>query len=266
MGSYKNRLLLSRMKPLCVDTPSVLRDTLLAKCQRNNVHLTIIHAPAGYGKTIFLIQCFQQLREQLQHACWLRLDETMDDPILLSIYLINIISRTGLIQKEFIDVADKGFEGLEQEEVLNLVINCISELKQPITIFLDDYHLISKEFTQKIICKLVESTPDYIRFIVASRKLPSALKGRLQISRSYSEVSSHDLALSVTEISEFFSLANNVNISDELTRALYSKTKGWAAAIKFAKAWFNEGNEVNLNTLDDCTKGFTTLISTQIFE
>src|SRR5215210_2747375 len=105
--------------------------------------LTVVSAPAGFGKTTLLADWSQ--RSELPVA-WVSLDEKDDDPARLLLYLIAAI---GTIREDF-GMTTRAFLGSlqsreELEPVLTALSNEILELPRDFVLVLDDYHAISSE-------------------------------------------------------------------------------------------------------------------------
>ena len=266
MTTYSRRLVMNRMRPLRHAGSSIKREGLLARLkQHKDTHLITIHAPAGFGKTVLLTQYHEWLKSQLKPCSWLTLDDTDDDPVQLLAYLIASLDSTDFIPGDILESALDGFHGFEEKDAFNLTVNCMTGFKTPVYIFLDDYHLICAGNTQQLIRKLIELTLDNTRFIIASREFPTSLKGRIQISGSFFELTAFDLALTQAETRYFLSLSKQNNITDEFVSLLYEKTEGWAAAIEFTRTWLEKDTEIELAGLLHQSTDFTLFIMTEIF-
>lgn len=266
MPNDSGRLLLNRMRPLRRNIASIKRQSLLERLeQQKDTHLSIIHAPAGYGKTALLTQYYEQLQTRNQHCGWLTLDSSDDDPVQFLAYLIASLDSTTLIPKDILDAAFNGFHGLEENETFNIIVNCLSGFQTPVYILLDDYHLLQASPSQRRVQKLIELTLENTHFIISSREVPTSLKGRLQVSGSYFELTASDLALTKSETIELLGLSRQINITDELVSLLHEKTEGWAAAIEFAKNWLTKNTEIDVNSFINQSTDFSTFVMTEIF-
>lgn len=266
MTNYSGRLFLNRMRPPWRLGPLIKRAALLEKLERrDNAHLVIIHGPAGYGKTVLLTQRHQWLQAQARPCSWLTLDETDADPVQFLAHLVASLDSTALIPGDILESAFNGFHGLEEKDAFNVAANCLASLREPVHILLDDYHLLPEGSAGRLMAKLLGLTFDNIRFIIASRRLPVSLKGRLQLSGSFFELTTPDLALSREETREFLNLSERTNATDEFVALLHEKTEGWAAAIEFVKIWLDKNTENTLTDFINQSVDFNLFIQMEIF-
>ena len=266
MTNYSGPLFLNRMRPPWRLGPLIKRTGLLERLeQRNNAHLVIIHGPAGYGKTVLLTQCHEWLQAQARPCSWLTIDETDADPVQFLAYLVASLDSTALIPGDILESAFNGFHGLEEKDAFNVAVNCLASLRDPVHILLDDYHLLPEGSARRLVAKLLGLTFDNIRFIIASRRLPVSLKGRMQLSGSFFELTTPDLALSREETRDFLDLSKRTNATDEFVALLHEKTEGWAAAIEFVKIWLDKNTENALADFINQSVDFNLFIQTEIF-
>ena len=266
MKAESGRLLLNRMRPLRYSESAINRVALLTKLsQHSDTHLIIIHAPAGYGKTTLLSQYHAGLQNRSINCGWLTLDNTGDDPVQFLAYFIASLDNTGLISREILDAAFHGFHGLEENQAFNLIVNSLSGLETSVYFLLDDHHLLVEKNSQKLLQMIIESTFQNTHFVITSRESPTSLKGRLQLSGSYFELTSDDLALTQAETRDYLNLSGQAEFTDELIKLLHEKTEGWPAAIEFSKTWLSKNSDIQIDSFINQSSDFTTFLMTEIF-
>ncbi|MCY4209501.1 MAG: LuxR C-terminal-related transcriptional regulator [Gammaproteobacteria bacterium] len=266
MTDYNKHLAMNRMQPPRPIGPLVERAGLLSRIKQcDNAHLIVIHAPAGFGKTVLLSQYYQWLQENNTVCGWLTLDNIENEPVRILAYLIASLDATGFVPEDILASALTGFQGFAEKDAFNLSVNCIAGFKIPTCIFLDDHHALRAEATQQLVTKLIELTFDNVRFVVASREFPSSLKGRVQISRSFFELTASDLALTQAETRAFLEGSGETKIADKTARLLYAKSEGWPAAIEFASIWLGNNGATGLEGFINQSIDFSAFISTEIF-
>ena len=266
MTNFNRHLAMNRMRPPRSKRSLIERAWLLSRLkQRDGAHIVVIHAPAGYGKTVLLSQYHQWLQENNTVCGWLTLDDIENEPVRILAYLVASLNSTGLVPEDILASALIGFQGFEEKDAFNLTVNCITGFKTPTCIFLDDYHALRNVATRQLITKLVDLTFDNVRFVIASREFPSSLKGRVQISTSFFELTASDLALTEAETHSFLKLSGSIKITDKIVGLLYEKSEGWPAAVEFARIWLGNNGVAGLDGFINQSTDLAAFISAEIF-
>lgn len=198
--------------------------------------LTLLAAPAGYGKSVALTAWAQGINYPV---CWLSLDVHDDDPVRFWRHVLAAL-----------DVASPGIaERLSPlagppspPEFSGLVTALVNELaaEAPATkvvLILDDYHLIASEGVHASIRFLLEHRPPGLRLIVASRADPPLGLAGLRASGELCELRVADLRFSHEEAAELLqqaAVASLATLDDAVVAALATRTEGWAAGLQLA--------------------------------
>src|SRR5918995_5309255 len=153
--------------------------------------LTVVSAPAGFGKTTLLAEWCQ--RSELPVA-WVSLDERDEDPARFLLYLIAAIET---IQEGF-GKTTRAFLGSlqsreELEPVLTALSNEILELPRDFVLVLDDYHSIRSETIHDALAFLLDHWPPPMHLIIAGRTSPPLPLPRLRARGSLTELRAPDL-------------------------------------------------------------------------
>jgi len=200
--------------------------------------LTVISAPAGYGKTTILsewIEARQKIGSSTPSTtCWLSLDEGDNDPIRFLNYL------TASIEKVHPGVGKKARTLLENSQPflpqmpLSMLINDLQALPQSIMLVLDDYQFIENPVIHDGIIFLLDHMPDNVHLVVATRSDPPFPLARLRARNQLSELRANDLRFSIEETASFLKNVFGLILTPEQVLTLETRTEGWIAGVQLA--------------------------------
>src|SRR5215208_9652 len=192
--------------------------------------LTVVSAPAGFGKTTLLADWSQ--RSELPVA-WVSLDERDDDPARFLLYLIAAIET---IHEDFGTTTRAFLGSLESREELEPVLTALSnellELPRDFVLVLDDYHSIRSETINDALAFLLEHWPPPMHLIIAGRTSPPLPLPRLRARGRLIELGAPDLRLTHEEAADFLGRTMGLNLSAERVAALEKGTEGWIAGLQ----------------------------------
>src|SRR5918993_1339538 len=194
--------------------------------------LTVVSAPAGFGKTTLLADWS---RQSGLPVAWVSLDERDDDPIRFLSYLLAAI---GTIHDGF-GVSTRAFlgslpSGEELEPVLTALSNEILELSHDFVLVLDDYHVLSSGAIHDALAFLLEYAPPPMRLVVAGRASPPLPLARLRAAGRLTEIGEAELRFTPEEASDFLGGTMGLDLTGEGIAALEKGTEGWIAGLQLA--------------------------------
>src|SRR5690348_217482 len=236
VGLTGERLLLATklaLPPVCSDL--VARPRLVNQLSLGiGRPLTLIAAPAGFGKTTLL-------SSWLEHAslrfAWLSLEQEDDDLTRFWSYVFAAVSR---IHQGLEASALALLEGsaLQQppsiESALTVWINGLAALPHEVALILDDYHLITAPSIHRSITYLVEHLPPQLHLVIATRADPPLPLARLRVRGHLTEIRAADLRFTPLETSSFLLRTLGLPLSGEDIAALEARTEGWIAGLQLA--------------------------------
>jgi LuxR family transcriptional regulator, maltose regulon positive regulatory protein len=194
--------------------------------------LTLVSAPAGFGKTTLLADWSQ--RSELPVA-WVSLDERDDDPVHFLLYLIAAI---GTIHEDFGKTTRAFLGSLESREDLEPVLTALSneilELPSDFVLVLDDYHSLRSETIHDALAFLLDHWPPPMHLVIAGRTSPSLPLPRLRARGSLIEIGVPDLRFTHEEAMDFLGRTMGMNLTAERVAALERETEGWIAGLQLA--------------------------------
>ncbi|MBP7960478.1 MAG: AAA family ATPase, partial [Caldilineaceae bacterium] len=200
----------------------VMRPRLLERLNGGiHARLTLIAAPAGFGKSTLLSQWIEQFGGPV---AWLALDPDDNDPIRFWTYAITAL-RTRLPE---IGTQALGLLKTPQPTPLSTIlahlVNDLAQLPGEIVLVLDDYHEISAEPIHESLGYLLDHLPPQFHLILATRMDPPLPLPRLRVRGELTELRAADLRFSESEAGAFFSQAMGLSLTPAQVKTLESRT------------------------------------------
>lgn len=226
---------LSRTK-LYMPTPrsdSVVRPRLTASLEEgiNNYPLTLICAPAGYGKTTSL--CHALTQQQLPTA-WLSLDKQDNDPVRFWTYVIAALQTIRAEWGRTTLSALQSPQPLPLMAVLPTLLDQISRRRAPLILVLDDYQFIHDRTIHETLTYLLDNLPSSIHLIISTRVDPPFSLARMRVRNQLLELRAADLRFNSEESGIFLNRTVGLGLSAEEVIALETRTEGWIAGLQLA--------------------------------
>jgi LuxR family transcriptional regulator, maltose regulon positive regulatory protein len=208
-------------------------DTSLASHQR----LTLVSAPAGFGKTTLLGDWIDSLRRRRPDVGvgWLSLDSGDNDLWRLSTHLAAALGRSGL---------EVDLTGLEQgpadaSAILTRLLNDVVRASEQTSerhwlVVLDDYHVIDSPAVHQALGFLLDHLPPGLHLVVATRSDPPLPLPRLRSRGQLVELRAAELRFTPGEAREFLNHVMGLDLAEDDVGALEERTEGWVAGLQLA--------------------------------
>jgi LuxR family maltose regulon positive regulatory protein len=190
--------------------------------------LTLVSAPAGFGKTTCVAQLFAG-----EPVAWLSLDPGDDDPVRFWTYVVAALSPV---------VPDLGAElaamlidpRASLRATVATLINSLEAAALDVVLVLDDYHVITSEQIHDSVRFLVEHQPDELHLVIASRADPPLPLASMRAAGALRELRAADLRFTADETAEYLGDAMGLTLSEQDVAVLEGRTEGWIAALQLA--------------------------------
>jgi LuxR family maltose regulon positive regulatory protein len=193
--------------------------------------MTLISAPAGFGKTTLLSDWAGQSGRPVG---WLSLDQGDNDPTLFLRYLFSAFSRIRPSLDHLLSEVSAPGPRSRHEHLLTALVNEVAEGKRPLSIVLDDYHVIHNESVHDLVLFLLENRPEALHLILSTRSDPPWPMARLRSRLELVELRAGDLRFHPEEIVHFLRESMNLELSPEEVSMLETRTEGWIAGLQMA--------------------------------
>jgi ATP/maltotriose-dependent transcriptional regulator MalT len=197
--------------------------------------LTLISAPAGYGKTTLLGEWIAQSELRIRVA-WVSLDKGDNDPARFWAY---VVAALHTVQEDIEGIAQTAFQSPHPspiESALTSLLNQIADAHGPVVLVLDDYHVINTLAIHEALSFLLENMPPQMHLVISTRADPPLpiprLRGRGQLIELYPS----DLRFTSEEAAEFLNQVMGLALSTEDAAALEKRTEGWITGLQMAAA------------------------------
>ena len=206
MMRASDSLVFTKLRPPEARTKLLSRPRLIEKLEREaGRRLTLISAPAGFGKTTLLGEWLGgRAGDERRSVAWVSLDEGDNDPVRFLSYLVAALRRTG--EKGFgegVLAALRSPEPPRMEAVLGALINELADPPEEVTIILDDYHVIDSESVHGMVSFLLERLPEGVHLMISGRVDPPLPLARLRARGQMTELHAADLRFTPEEAVAF---------------------------------------------------------------
>lgn len=246
------KLYIPRRPPLFQQSTFVLRPQLLTQLAHGLTgKLTLIAAPAGFGKSTLLSQWIGAMEEAqhpaAQHSvaqgapmptfCWLTLEENDNDPVRFWLYFFAALQAkhpelsadtTALLQSP---------DPPPIETVLTIFLNELhawATTIPAIVLILEDYHVITTPAIQQSLTFLLDHLPPTLHLMISTRADPPLPLGRLRARGELTEIRADDLRFTEAEAALFLNERMGLQLSPAEVHLLAARTEGWIVGLQLA--------------------------------
>jgi LuxR family maltose regulon positive regulatory protein len=194
--------------------------------------LTLISAPAGFGKTTLLAD---YLTRSATPAAWLSLEAEDNDLVRFLSYVIAALQTLDEgIGRPSLALLQSSTPATA-EPLLTLLINDLASEKLPgFALVLDDYHVIEDPAIHHALIFLLEHLPAQMHLVIAARADPPLPLARLRGRGQLCEVRAADLRFATEEAEAYLQGVMRLDLTANEVALLQERTEGWIAGIQLA--------------------------------
>jgi LuxR family maltose regulon positive regulatory protein len=203
--------------------------------------LTLITAPAGFGKTTLVADSLSKCG---MPVAWLSLDKDDNQPARFLRYLVAALHEAeqgvGAQATQLLSAP----QSAAPEMALGSLINDLDTCGVEIALVLEDYHLISNRGVHTLVAFLLEHCPHGLHMVIASRSDPPLPLARLRARGQTLELRAADLSFNQAEAAQFLNEVMSLSLDAESVALLAERTEGWIAGLQMAALSMRERKDV----------------------
>ena len=195
--------------------------------------LTLVSAPAGFGKTTLLVEWLAGAHALGRSAAWLSLDQRDNDPVLFWTYVVAALKSAAPA------VGDDALSLLRSprpviEAVLGTLLNDLGAISKDVVLVLDDYHVIEARDIHDGMAFLLERLPPQVHLVLSTRADPPLQLALWRGRGELLEIRAADLRFTPDEAADYLTGVMELELTAQDVAALERRTEGWITAIQLA--------------------------------
>jgi LuxR family maltose regulon positive regulatory protein len=208
--------------------------------------LTLVSAPAGFGKTTLLSEWSASLDRPI---AWFSLDKADSNLLRFATYLVAALQGLPGGSDMTVGLRDDFLTNLQSqplllEERVSLLINEVARIPHDFGLVLDDYHLIDNQDIHDGLAFFLDRQPPQMHLVIAGRAEPPLPIARLRARGQLTELGADDLRFTLDEAAAFLERVMGLNLSPEDIARLEARTEGWIAGLQMAALSAQKRNDV----------------------
>ncbi|MBT2514575.1 LuxR C-terminal-related transcriptional regulator [Arthrobacter sp. ISL-30] len=195
--------------------------------------LTLVSAPAGFGKTTLMTEWLASVCGDGRSAAWLSLDKRDNDPALFWTYFVTALKRvSGGVGAAALSLLQSAQPPIDA--VLATLLNDLHTVSNDVVLVLDDFHVIDAREIQEGIVFLLEHLPPQVHLVIACRADPMLPLARLRARGELVEIRAADLRFTADEAADYLNGVMGMALTAGDVAILEGRTEGWIAALQLA--------------------------------
>jgi LuxR family maltose regulon positive regulatory protein len=193
--------------------------------------VTLVVAPAGYGKTTLMSEWAHR---SIGFVAWLTLSDSDNDLVRFWQYI------TAALSQQIPSVTQTSLKRINLMRkppygtLLHPLVSEIASQPSKVTLFIDDYQEIQDPQVQASVAALLDLAPPNLHIVIGSRNQPSHTLDRVRRTNAIRELTAQDLSFTQDESREFLINSSTVALSPKVTNALLKRTDGWIVGLQIA--------------------------------
>ena len=223
----------------------VARPRLLERLRRGEEsRLTLVSAPAGFGKTTLLAEWLGETPGDDRSVAWLSLDPSDSEPSSFWTYVVAAFQRAvpcvGSGALELIASSP-----LPTDLVLTTLLNELAAAPGEVWLVLDDYHLVDSRDVRDGMTLLLEHLPPHVHLVLSTRADPDLPLSRWRVRGELVEIRAADLRFTSDEAATYLNEATGLHLAAGDIEVLEERTEGWIAALQLAALSIQSSDDVS---------------------
>lgn len=249
----------TKQRVYLIERPKLIR-TLDNHCDRA---LSLIHAPAGFGKSTLLASWRQELLKREFKVAWLSLDHEDNEPFQLLAYIAFALSEGG-IDFQAAKIEDQSFfKDLSPRNFLSVINHVLEVHEDNVILILDDFENLDEDTVNEIIMPLIRYAPANLHIAIGSREEGKLKVTSLETQGLVLRIHAEDMRFTLEELNAFF----DHTLPKKTIEHIYELTEGWPVTLQMLRNTISTSQDVDriVIKLRDNDSLITNYLSEQIF-
>lgn len=203
--------------------------------------LTLIAAPAGFGKTTLAASYASESEMPL---AWLSLDKDDNQIERFLNYLVAALQAVAPTIGSEAAMLLSAVGRPPLDAIMTSLINDLDANAGEIALVLDDYQFISSQAVHERVAFLLQHCPATFHLVIVTRSDPPLPLARLRARGQIVELRAADLRFTKTEAAQFLNDVIGLGLDSESIAALDVRTEGWIAGLQMAAVSLRDRRDI----------------------
>ena len=204
--------------------------------------LTLLSAPAGFGKTTLVSQWIAARRasSDFPPVAWVSLELSDNDPLRFWRYLIAACQAFQLdltqVHSAFAVLTPQPpFLPVDLSGLLTVLLNALAQAPAGGILVLEDYHVITEHTIHETLSFFLNHLPETLHLLMITRSDPPFALASLRARNALIEVRTADLRFSQEETAILLHHSLPFPLDGTIVQHLHTQLEGWGAGLQLTK-------------------------------
>lgn len=225
----------TRFRPPTAVRTLVDRGRLVASMRiSERPRLSVVHAPAGYGKSTLAAQWRDALAADGVPVAWLTVADDDNNVVWFLAHLVEAIRRVAPTLGDELAFALEEHGSRARDYVLTSLLNELHDGRVRIGVVVDDWHRITDTATLDAMAFLLDHGCHHLQVLVTTRAPTGLPTGRMRMLGELVDIDSTALRFDLHESRRMLDGISGRNLTEQEVAELTATTDGWVAALQLA--------------------------------
>lgn len=233
--SWSRSLIRTKLEPPRAARGRVTRSALLARLTQGSAStLTVVMAPAGFGKTTLLAEWCETMRARDHHMAWVSLDSEDDELQQFGAYMVaSLCNGPSGVGRHAADLLSND-PLTPAKVVVSALLNDIAACGRQIFLVLDDVDRLASTAVRATLLRMLRYAPENFHMVFGTRSEPMLALGQFGTDESLFRLDIEDMRFSADDANQFFAAASRGSLDRRSVELLTQATEGWVTGLQLA--------------------------------
>ena len=205
--------------------------------------LSVIKAPAGFGKTSLAVAWADRLSQSGTSVAWLSIDPNDNQATHFLFYVSHALQHAhdGVGSPAIDLILETSL--INPQAIVSSLINGLAEIDEDVCLFLEDFHAISDPAIHEAVALLLRHAPSNFHLVLATRTEPPLPLPALRAQNQLLEIDAAALRFDLEETRQFLEHEGLGPLDPAQLRLLHKRTEGWPAVLRIVAATSSQSKQ-----------------------